>query len=90
MLDRTIEPKIFSPIDFDYNLPDCKSIVFQNGIGVHYFADDLQPVMQLEMVFKAGLWYENQNGIAQATASLLKSGTSKMSSFQINQNVVSR
>ena len=85
MLDRKIEPKIFSPVDFDYHLPDCNSIVFQNGINVHYFSDDLQPVMQLEMVFKAGLWYENQNGIAQATAGLLKSGTSKMTSFQINE-----
>lgn len=84
MLDRTIEPKIYSPIEFDYLLPDCEHIRFENGIEAHYYADNLQPVMQLEMVFKAGLWYENQNGIAQATAGLLKSGTSKTTSFQIN------
>lgn len=61
-----------------------QTLQLDNGIPLHFIADHLQPVLQLELVFPAGLWYEQQNGIAQATAGLLKSGTSRLTSFQIN------
>jgi zinc protease len=85
MLNRTHEPKIFSPVEFDYHLPDCNERKLSNGISLYYVTDNLQPVLQFEMVFKAGLWYESQTAIAQATASLLKSGTATRTSLEINE-----
>lgn len=85
MLNRNVAPKIFSPIEFDYNLPDCHQLHFPNGISLYYYTDTIQPVVQLELVFKAGLWYESQAGQAIATGSLLKNGTSTKTSFQINE-----
>jgi predicted Zn-dependent peptidase len=84
MLQRTQAPHIFSPIEFEFNLQPLKTRQLDNGISLHYISDNIEPVLQLELVFPAGQWFESQNGIAQATAALLKSGTSTMTSFQIN------
>ncbi len=85
MLQRSQAPHIYSPVEFDYNLQPLKTSMLDNGIPLYSISDNIEPVMQLEMVFPAGQWYELQNGIAQATAVLLKSGTSRMNSFQINE-----
>lgn len=85
MLNRTEAPMIYAPTEFEYHLPDCHQFVCSNGIPIYYYADNLQPVLQIEWIFTAGLWYEKQAGIAQATAALLKSGTSTYQSFQINE-----
>ncbi len=85
MLQRSQAPHIFSPVEFEYKLQPLQSITLDNGIPLFSISDNIEPVLQLEMVFPAGQWYESQNGIAQATAVLLKSGTSRMTSFQINE-----
>ena len=85
MLQRSQAPHIYSPVEFDYNLQPLKTSMLDNGIPLYSISDNIEPVMQLEMVFPAGQWYESQNGIAQATAVLIKSGTSRMNSFQINE-----
>lgn len=85
MIDRKIAPHIYSPIEFDYKLPLCTQLILDNGIPLYYVNDCIEPVMHLELVFPAGLWYETKTGIAQATASLMKSGTASMSSFEINE-----
>ena len=45
-----------------------------------------EEVLQLEMVFYAGNWYEEKNGIAAATNFLLKNGTSNRTAFEINEH----
>jgi zinc protease len=85
MLNRTQQPHIYSPMEFEFHLPDCEQRIFPNGINIYYISDKVQPVVQLEMVFKSGLWYEKQNAIAQATVALLKSGTATKTSLQINE-----
>lgn len=85
MLNRTQAPPTFSPIEFDYLLPPCQERVFANGIPLYFYTDDIQPVVQLEMVFNAGLWYEPQPAVAQTVGALLKSGTSNKTSLQINE-----
>jgi predicted Zn-dependent peptidase len=84
MLNRTESPTIYSPIDFEYKLQPLKTIVLDNGIPLRYISDQIEPVLQLEMIFPGGLWFEHKIGIAQATAALLKSGTSTHTSFEIN------
>jgi predicted Zn-dependent peptidase len=44
-----------------------------------------QEVLQMEMVFYAGNWFEKQQLVAGATNYLLKNGTSTKSAFQINE-----
>lgn len=85
MLNRTQEPYSYAPVEFEYNLIDCSKKKFSNGIMLHFVSDHVQPVLQFELVFKAGLWYEKQHAVAQTTAALLKSGTSQKTSFQINE-----
>lgn len=84
-LDRTKTPTIYSPQEFEYKLQPISTEKLDNGIPLYSINDSLEPVLQVEFIFDAGLWYEQKNAIAQATASLLKSGTSKYSSFQINE-----
>jgi zinc protease len=85
MLNRTLAPKTFAPVEFEYHLPDCNHHTFPNGIPIYYYTDALQPVVQLELVFEAGMWNETQHGVAQATAALLKNGTSQRNSLAINE-----
>lgn len=85
MINRKETPQIFSPIEFDYKLPACSTINLDNGIPLYYVNDCIEPVIQIELVFPAGLWYETKKSIAAATAILIKSGTSTKTSFQINE-----
>jgi zinc protease len=86
MLDRKQTPHIYSPVEFQYKLQPLQTFHLNNGIPLYSIADNIEPVMQLEFVFPAGLWHEKQRGIAQATASLLKSGIARLASFQINEH----
>ncbi len=85
MTDRKQAPKIYSPQEFEYKLQSISAEKLDNGIPFYSLTDSLEPVLQLELVFDAGLWYESKKAISQATAALLKSGTSKLTSFQINE-----
>lgn len=86
-MNRKIAPEIVSPQDYEYYLPDIQVYNLENGIPIYAFNDEIQPVMQVEWVFEAGKWYESQNGISQAVASLLKSGTRSKTSLQINEHI---
>ncbi|MBL7766106.1 MAG: insulinase family protein [Chitinophagaceae bacterium] len=85
MLNRQEIPAIQHPIDFNYHLAPINTLILDNGIPLYHISDDIQPVLQLELVFPAGIYTEDQKGIAQATASLLKSGTSQKTSLEINE-----
>lgn len=85
MINRKETPHIYSPVEFEYKLPDCATQQLDNGIPLYYVNDCIEPVIQIELVFPAGLWHESKKAIAQATAALIKSGTSSKTSFQINE-----
>lgn len=83
-LDRKQAPVIYSPQEFNYILPPISSETLDNGIPFYSLTDSVEPVLQLSLVFEAGLWFETKNAVSQATAALLKSGTTTCTSFQIN------
>jgi len=85
MLNRTIAPPIKDAVTFSYHLQPCNKSVLNNGIPLYWLSAGTQDVVQIEWVFKAGLWEENQVGVAQATAALMKNGTSARSAIQINE-----
>lgn len=85
MIDRKTAPLVHDAVDFKFQLPCCNKLKLVNGIPVFWLSAGTQDVIQVNWVFKAGLWEENQTGIAHATAGLLKNGTAKKTSSEINE-----
>ncbi|HAI84333.1 MAG TPA: insulinase family protein, partial [Chitinophagaceae bacterium] len=86
MLNRIQSPVIYNAVDFDLQLPQLQSHTLDNGVPVHYLPLGEQDVMQVELVFYAGNWYEQKNMVAAATNFLLKNGTSTKTAFEINEH----
>jgi len=81
MLDRKSAPE-FAEIK-NFNLPTPEVIRLSNGIPLIHFDNVSQEVVKVELVFKAGKWFEPKSGISQFTAQMLEKGTIKRNSFQI-------
>lgn len=81
MLDRTIAPT-FKKIDF-VPLQWPKKCQLNEAIPIFVLNAGSQPIVKLEVVFKAGSWYEPQNGVAYFTAKMLKEGTKRKSALEI-------
>jgi len=86
MLNRTIAPPIKDAIDFNLHLKPCTKFTLSNGIAVYAIDAGAEEVLQIEWVFFAGNWYEEQNMVAAATNYLLKNGTSKKTAFEVNEH----
>jgi zinc protease len=86
MLNRTIQPSITQPIDFDLQLKPYQNFVLDNGVQVYAIEAGEQEVLQLELVFDAGIWYEDKKVVAAATNFLLKNGTTSKTAFEINEH----
>jgi len=79
------QPAIHDAIDFDYNLPPIKQQQLQNGLPIYWLNAGVQDVVEINWVFPAGLWYEPKGAVANATAGMLKNGTSTRNAAQINE-----
>ncbi len=86
-LNRKVAPRIKDAIEFDLRLKACDKFVLDNGIEVYAVHAGPEELMQLEWVFYAGNWYEQQNGIAAATNYLVKNGTHQKSAFEISEHI---
>ena len=75
-LDRSQAPQIHDAIDFDFILPAKQHNKLNNQIDLYWVNAGVQAVAQIDWVFPAGIWYEQSANVAQATAGLLKNGTS--------------
>jgi zinc protease len=84
--DRQHPPRMKDAVDLTLELKPYRSFTLDNGIPVYAVDAGAEEVMQLEIVFRAGNWYEPANGIANAVNYLLKNGTSKRSAFEINDH----
>lgn len=86
MTNRTIAPPIKDAIDFNLYLKPYQKFILDNGIEVYAIDAGAEEVVQVEWVFYAGNWYEEQNLVAATVNHLLKNGTSTKSAFQINEH----
>lgn len=84
-LNRSIEPEIQNPIDFDYHLPPINTQLLNNGIPLYWLNAGVQDVVEINWVFSAGVWHETKNATASATASQLKNGTISHTAAEINE-----
>jgi len=83
MLNRTVAPAFNRSTDFALLTPE--HIILSNGLPVYLISGGQQEVLRLELVIRAGRWYESKWGVSHFTGNLLTKGTSKHSSFDIAQ-----
>ncbi len=86
MLNRTAAPLIKDAIDFDLRLKPYDLFTLDNGIPVYTINAGAQEVIQVELVFYAGNWFEQSKGVAAATNFMLKNGTANRTAFQLNED----
>lgn len=86
MINRTIAPPIKDAVELDLRLKQCQKFVLDNGVEVYAIDAGAEEVLQLDWVFYAGNWYEDDNLIAASTNHLLKNGTIKRTAFSINEH----
>ncbi len=84
-MNRTQAPLIKDAVEFDLHLKPCEQFTLDNGVPVYAVDAGAQDVLQLELVFYAGNWFEQQRSVAAATNFLLKNGTSNKTAFQLNE-----
>lgn len=81
MVDRSVSPEFSKPSKFDLPGPQIHSL--GNGGKLYALNIGSQPVVKVEFIFKAGIWYEPSSGISFFTAKMLQEGTSSYSSREI-------
>jgi zinc protease len=84
--DRKSAPKIKDAVEFDLKLQPLQKSKLDNGVDVFAVDAGTEEVIQLEIIFNAGNWYENKNLIAAVTNFMLKNGTLKRTAFSINEH----
>jgi predicted Zn-dependent peptidase len=85
MLNRSIPPD-FQTLQ-KVHLPQVQSQPLSNGYQLHWFSAGEQPVVRIELIFKAGNWYETGKGTSYFTVKMLNEGTSRRTARQINEYV---
>ena len=73
------------PLNLILQLKPYQKFTLDNGVPVYAIDAGAQDVVQVELVFYAGNWFEQQKTVAAATNYLLKNGTSTKHAFQINE-----
>ncbi|MEO6669823.1 MAG: pitrilysin family protein [Ferruginibacter sp.] len=85
MIDRLIPPPIKDAIEYKLELKPYEFYALDNDIPVYTINAGAQEVIQIEIVFYAGNFFERQKGVAAATNFLLKNGTTKHNAFELNE-----
>ncbi|GAA4010195.1 pitrilysin family protein [Hymenobacter fastidiosus] len=85
MLDRKVAPPI-QPL-VSVKLPAADVFSLPNGARLHLLRNDAQPVIRLEIAFRAGKWYDPSPGISLLTARMLLEGTRTRTARQIADEV---
>jgi predicted Zn-dependent peptidase len=74
-LNRSLAPEIKEIESID--LPAYQLIELDNGVPVYIINEGQQEVVKIELMFKAGKWFEPQNLVADLANRMLREGTSK-------------
>ena len=81
MLDRTVAPPV-QPLA-RVTLPPAQVMALANGARLHVLANNAQPVVRLQVVYRAGKLAEPTPGLATLTARMLLEGTTTRTARQI-------
>ncbi len=85
MLDRTLAPPV-QPLA-RVTLPEAEVLALPSGARLHVLANNAQPVVRLQLVFRAGKTAETKPGLASLTARMLLEGTTTRTARQIADEV---
>lgn len=85
MLDRTIAPPLQEIKN--YKLPQPKVYRLDNGVQVYEVNAGTQEVIKLELVFRAGRWYEDKKLSSRATANLLREGSTSINGADVAEHI---
>lgn len=84
-LDRTKQPQIFD-IEMP-KLPVLEDVKLPNGVNVHIFRSGTQPIVRIDMIFKAGSLLSEKVGVARFANILMAEGTHNFSHDQIAEKI---
>jgi len=84
-MNRKKAPAIIDAVNFNLHLKPYDHFTLDNGVPVYAIDAGAQEVIQIEMVFYAGNWFEKKQGIAAATNFLLRNGTVDKTAFELNE-----
>ncbi len=84
-MNRKTTPPIKDAIEYKLALKPYEHYSLDNGIPVYSIEAGAQDVLQIELVFYAGNFFEEKKGIAAATNFLLKNGTTNRTALEINE-----
>lgn len=87
MINRKQAPGFKDAVEFEIKLPSLESFNLNNEIPVYFTRSNEQETLQIEWVFDAGSWYESSSQLAGTVNALLKNGTTKHSSREINETI---
>lgn len=85
MLDRSIPPA-FQVVD-KVSILEAKTQYLDNGIPVHMINAGGQPVLRVELFFKAGAAFEPKLGNSYFVIKMIREGTSKRNTQQISEYI---
>ncbi|MBL0308874.1 MAG: insulinase family protein [Bacteroidetes bacterium] len=80
-MNRSIAPPI-DTID-TITLPEIKQVKLDNKVPVYLLNEGDQDVIKVELMFRAGKWYEPKNLMADIISRMLREGTTKHNAKQI-------
>lgn len=80
-MNRTQAPEIILIDKID--LPKTEKVLLDNGVPVYTINEGDQDVVKVELMFKAGKWFEKKNLVADLTNRMLREGTAKNNAKQI-------
>ncbi len=85
LLNRKTQPTIKPPKRIDFPQPEIHQL--KNGIKVHQFNAGAQDVISIEMVFKAGSWFQDKPFTALATNLMLREGTRNFTAREVSESL---
>jgi len=70
-------------------LPSYQTRALSNGMDLFMLKGGTEPVMRMEMVFRAGATFEHKAGVAEVMAGLMSEGTTNMASAVLAEKIES-
>ncbi|MDO4780055.1 MAG: pitrilysin family protein [Bacteroides sp.] len=84
-MNRTVAPEVKPLKDINMFVPQTMSL--NNGIKMTIINAEEQEVIRIDLVFKAGRWYQEQKLQALFTNRMMKEGTQTLSSLDISSKL---
>lgn len=85
MINRTLAPE-FKTID-KIDIIKANETFLDNGIPVYKINAGSQELSKVELIFNAGMYYQQRTLLASTTNTLLEGGTTKYNALQISENI---